>query len=104
MIADHIRSCAFLIADGVIPGNEGRGYVLRRIIRRAIRHGNKLGLPTPFFSQLVQPLITVMGDAYPELIPQAHIEKILSGRKSICPYFGTRFAFLARTNAQFGWG
>ncbi|MGM9452488.1 alanine--tRNA ligase [Legionella bozemanae] len=79
VIADHIRSCAFLIADGVIPGNEGRGYVLRRIIRRAVRHGNKLGLPTPFFSQLVVPLIKVMGDAYPELIQfKAHIEKILN--------------------------
>ena len=78
VIADHIRSCSFLIVDGVMPGNEGRGYVLRRIIRRAIRHGNKLGLPNPFFSQLVQPLIKVMGDAYPELIAsKAHIEKIL---------------------------
>lgn len=78
VIADHIRSCAFLITDGVIPGNEGRGYVLRRIIRRAVRHGNKLGLPTPFFAQLVQPLIEVMGDAYPELITaKAHLEKIL---------------------------
>ncbi|WP_298621818.1 alanine--tRNA ligase [uncultured Legionella sp.] len=78
VIADHIRSCSFLIADGVAPGNEGRGYVLRRIIRRAVRHGNKLGLPTPFFSQLVQPLIDVMGDAYPELISsKTHIEKIL---------------------------
>jgi alanyl-tRNA synthetase len=79
VIADHIRSCAFLIADGVIPGNEGRAYVLRRIIRRAIRHGNKLNLPTPFFSRLVKPLIVVMGDAYPELLKsQTHIEKILT--------------------------
>jgi alanyl-tRNA synthetase len=79
VIADHIRSCAFLIADGIIPGNEGRGYVLRRIIRRAVRHGNKLGLPTPFFSKLVQPLIDVMGDAYPELVSaKAHVEKILA--------------------------
>ncbi|KTD73619.1 alanine--tRNA ligase [Legionella tucsonensis] len=79
VIADHIRSCAFLIADGVIPGNEGRGYVLRRVIRRAVRHGNKLGLSTPFFSRLVEPLIKVMGDAYPELIKfKAHIEKILN--------------------------
>lgn len=78
VVADHIRSCAFLIADGVTPGNEGRGYVLRRIIRRAVRHGNKMGLPTPFFSQLVQPLIKVMGDAYPELAAnKVHIEKIL---------------------------
>jgi alanyl-tRNA synthetase len=78
VIADHIRSCAFLIADGVLPSNEGRGYVLRRIIRRAVRHGNKLGLPNPFFCQLVQPLIDVMGDAYPELIQSKdHIEKIL---------------------------
>lgn len=79
VIADHIRSCSFLIADGVMPGNEGRGYVLRRIIRRAVRHGNKLGLPNPFFAHLVQPLIDVMGDAYPELIAaKAHIEKILN--------------------------
>jgi alanyl-tRNA synthetase len=78
VIADHIRSCAFLIADGVVPGNEGRGYVLRRIIRRAVRHVNKLNLPTPFFSKLVEPLIAVMGDAYPELITsRAAIEKIL---------------------------
>lgn len=78
VIADHIRSCSFLIVDGVMPGNEGRGYVLRRIIRRAVRHGNKLGLPTPFFSQLIHPLIDVMGDAYPELVTsKSHIEKIL---------------------------
>lgn len=78
VIADHIRSCSFLIVDGVLPSNEGRGYVLRRIIRRAVRHGNKLGLPNPFFSKLVQPLIDVMGDAYPELInSKAHIERIL---------------------------
>jgi alanyl-tRNA synthetase len=67
VIADHIRACAFLIVDGVIPGNEGRGYVLRRIIRRAIRHGYKLGQKRPFFHRLVDDLVRVMGDAYPEL-------------------------------------
>lgn len=67
VIADHIRACSFLITDGVIPGSEGRGYVLRRIIRRAIRHGYKLGQKQPFFHQLVEDLSHVMGQAYPEL-------------------------------------
>ena len=67
VIADHIRSCAFLVADGVIPANEGRGYVLRRIIRRALRHGSKLGLNEPFFHKLVEPLDSIMGEACPEL-------------------------------------
>jgi alanyl-tRNA synthetase len=67
VIADHIRACSFLVVDGVIPGNEGRGYVLRRIIRRAIRHGYKLGQKHPFFHRLVDDLARVMGDAYPEL-------------------------------------
>ena len=67
VIADHIRSCAFLVADGVIPANEGRGYVLRRIIRRALRHGSKLGLNEPFFHKLVDPLDSIMGEACPEL-------------------------------------
>ncbi|WP_331346699.1 alanine--tRNA ligase [Cellvibrio sp. UBA7661] len=78
VIADHIRSCSFLISDGVLPSNEGRGYVLRRIIRRAIRHGNQLGQKQPFFHKLVKALAEVMGDAYPELHKnQAHIEKVL---------------------------
>jgi alanyl-tRNA synthetase len=67
VIADHIRACAFTVADGVIPGNEGRGYVLRRIARRAIRHGYKLGARKPFFHKLVAPLADEMGEAYPEL-------------------------------------
>jgi alanyl-tRNA synthetase len=67
VIADHIRACSFLIVDGVIPGNEGRGYVLRRIVRRAIRHGYKLGQKQPFFYRLVPDLDKAMGDAYPEL-------------------------------------
>ncbi|MFO0460031.1 MAG: alanine--tRNA ligase [Burkholderiales bacterium] len=67
VIADHIRACAFLIVDGVIPGSEGRGYVLRRIARRALRHGHKLGQTKPFFHRLVPDLVAAMGDAYPEL-------------------------------------
>ncbi|MBP7880115.1 MAG: alanine--tRNA ligase, partial [Acinetobacter sp.] len=67
VVADHARSCCFLIADGVNPSNEGRGYVLRRIIRRAVRHGNKLGATGTFFYKMLQPLIEAMGEAYPEL-------------------------------------
>jgi alanyl-tRNA synthetase len=67
VIADHIRACAFLVVDGVIPGNEGRGYVLRRIVRRAIRHGYKLGQKQPFFHRIVEDLDAAMGAAYPEL-------------------------------------
>ncbi|MDP5458527.1 alanine--tRNA ligase [Alishewanella sp. SMS8] len=78
VIADHIRSCAFLIIDGVMPSNEGRGYVLRRIIRRAVRHGNKLGAKGAFFYKLVAALAAQMGEAYPELLTkQAIIEKAL---------------------------
>ncbi|MGE4356603.1 alanine--tRNA ligase [Halothiobacillus sp.] len=78
VLADHIRSCAFLIVDGVRPGNEGRDYVLRRIIRRAARHGHKLGVNEPFFYRLVAPLVEVMGAAYPELADaQAEVERVL---------------------------
>jgi len=78
VVADHIRSCSFLLADGVIPSNEGRGYVLRRIIRRAIRHGNKLGFKKPFFYQLAEVLEKEMGNAYPELTKtKSNIERVL---------------------------
>ncbi len=78
VIADHIRACAFLVSDGVIPGNAGRGYVLRRIVRRAIRHGYKLGQTKPFFYKLVPELVTQMGAAYPEFAKQqAAITEVL---------------------------
>ena len=78
VIADHIRSCAFLVVDGVLPSNEGRGYVLRRIIRRAARHGHQLGCKTPFFYQLVATLDQEMGKAYPELHQhREHVERVL---------------------------
>ena len=78
VIADHIRSCAFLVVDGVLPSNEGRGYVLRRIIRRAARHGHQLGCKKPFFYKLVATLDQEMGDAYPELRKhREHVERVL---------------------------
>ncbi|MBT2341875.1 MULTISPECIES: alanine--tRNA ligase [Pseudomonas] len=82
VVADHIRSCGFLIADGVLPSNEGRGYVLRRIIRRACRHGNKLGAKGSFFYQIVAALAAEMGEAFPELkAQQAHIERVLKAEE-----------------------
>lgn len=82
VIADHIRSCAFLVNDGVLPANEGRGYVLRRIIRRAIRHGHQLGAKEEFFYKLVAPLVQVMGEAYPELAKnQLSIETALKAEE-----------------------
>jgi alanyl-tRNA synthetase len=79
VIADHIRACAFLVVDGVLPSNEGRGYVLRRIIRRAIRHGYQLGIKEPFFWRLVETLEQQMGEAYPELVKaRGHVERVLS--------------------------
>jgi len=72
VIADHIRACSFLIADGVLPSNEGRGYVLRRIIRRAVRYGHKVGQKKPFFHKMVKALAGEMGEAYPELVAQQH--------------------------------
>ncbi len=82
VIADHIRATSFLVADGVIPSNEGRGYVQRRIIRRAIRHGYKLGQKTPFFHKMVHDLVEQMGDAYPKLKEQeAHITSVLKAEE-----------------------
>ncbi|WP_024681436.1 alanine--tRNA ligase [Pseudomonas syringae] len=82
VVADHIRSCSFLIADGVLPSSEGRGYVLRRIIRRACRHGNKLGAKGSFFYQIVAALVAEMGSAFPELVQQqSHIERVLKGEE-----------------------
>lgn len=79
VIADHIRSCAFLIVDGVVPSNEGRGYVLRRIVRRAVRHGYQLGVKDVFFYKLVSSLAAVMGEAYPELVEkQSVVERVLN--------------------------
>lgn len=78
VIADHIRACSFLVVDGVIPGSEGRGYVLRRIIRRALRHGYKLGQTKPFFHRMVQDLVQEMGEAYPELAEaKSRVEQVL---------------------------
>ncbi len=78
VIADHVRSCAFLVTDGVVPSNEGRGYVLRRIVRRAIRHGHRLGARDPFFWRMVAALDAEMGDAYPELRRRrAQVERVL---------------------------
>ena len=78
VLADHIRSCAFMIVDGVLPSNEGRGYVLRRIIRRAVRHGNKLGAQGTFFHKMVGELVQQMGQAYPELVAkQGEVERVL---------------------------
>ena len=78
VIVDHIRACSFLIVDGVIPGNEGRSYVLRRIMRRAIRHGKKLKINEPFFYKLLEPLAKEMGEAYPALLSQKEqIEDII---------------------------
>ncbi|PWE47607.1 alanine--tRNA ligase [Pseudomonas prosekii] len=82
VVSDHIRSCGFLIADGVLPSNEGRGYVLRRIIRRACRHGNKLGATGSFFYKIVAALVAEMGDAFPELKQQqANIERVLKAEE-----------------------
>lgn len=83
VIADHIRACCFTVADGVVPGNEGRGYVLRRIIRRAVRHGYKMGAREPFMHRLVAALVAEMGDAYPELVrDRQRIEAVLKGEES----------------------
>jgi alanyl-tRNA synthetase len=86
VIADHIRACSFTVLDGVIPGNAGRGYVLRRITRRAIRHGYKLGARQPFFYRLVSRLATEMGHAYPDLIVQKEkITEVLKQEETLVP-------------------
>ncbi|MDC0237838.1 alanine--tRNA ligase, partial [Gammaproteobacteria bacterium] len=96
VISDHIRSAAFLIADGVVPGNEERNYVLRRIIRRALRHGNKLNIREPFFHRLVEPLVNSMGDAYPLLSEEkVRIEKtLLSEEERFAETLGQGMAIL----------
>jgi alanyl-tRNA synthetase len=96
VISDHIRSAAFLIADGVIPGNEERNYVLRRIIRRALRHGNKLNIREPFFHRLVEPLVNTMGEAYPLLSEEkVRIEKtLLSEEERFADTLGQGMAIL----------
>ena len=92
VIADHIRACSFLIVDGVIPGNEGRGYVLRRIVRRAIRHGYKLGQKSRFSIKLVADLAKAMGEAYPELAKakRSRDADIETGRRALCRDAGKR--------------
>lgn len=101
VIADHIRACSFLIVDGVIPDNEGRGYVLRRIIRRAIRHGYKLGKKQPFFYQLVEDLTELMGQAYPELI-NAKIQVVATLKKEEERFGETLVSGMQRFEAMAG--
>src|SRR5438105_15582203 len=85
VIADHIRASTFLVVDGVLPSNEGRGYVLRRIIRRAIRHGYKLGMQQPFFHKLVPVLADQMGEAYPDLVRGSdHTQRVLGTEAGRC--------------------
>ncbi len=101
VLADHIRACSFLIADGIIPGNEGRGYVLRRIIRRAIRHGYKLGARAAFFHKLLPDLVAEMGDAYPELKQnQSRISEVL--RQEEERFFATIEHGMANLEAELG--
>jgi alanyl-tRNA synthetase len=102
VIADHIRSAAFLIVDGVTPSNEGRGYVLRRIIRRGLRHGHKLGSRTPFFHRLVAPLAEEMGEAYPVLVEhqQRVVELLLSEEKKFAETLANGMELLDQTIEQ----
>jgi len=104
VIADHIRSCSFLVADGVLPSNEGRGYVLRRIIRRAIRHGHRLGMKDLFFHKLVRSLADVMGEAYPELIEQQpRIENaLLEEERQFARTLANGMTILERAIAELG--
>ena len=83
VVAEHTRAATFLISDGVVPGNEGRGYVLRRVLRRAARFGRKLGMKDPFIYQLTDTICRIMGDRYPELIEkQKHIEKVVCAEET----------------------
>jgi alanyl-tRNA synthetase len=104
VIADHIRACSFLIADGVVPSNEGRGYVLRRIARRAMRHGHKFGASPVFFAQLVPVLARTMGEAYPELVTrQAQITEVLAREgEQFARTMATGMALLEEAIARLG--
>ncbi|MGD8682123.1 MAG: alanine--tRNA ligase, partial [Lysobacterales bacterium] len=102
VIADHIRACAFLIVDGVLPSRDGRGYVLRRIIRRAVRHGYKLGMKEPFFHRMVQPLVEQMGDAYPDLRQKADMvgQTLLEEEERFARTLDTGMGILRNVMAQ----
>ena len=104
VIADHIRACAFLIADGVVPSRDGRGYVLRRVIRRAVRHGYKLGVKQPFFHKMVAALAAEMGDAYPELIRKGELieNTLLEEEQRFSRTLDTGMGILKNVMAQLG--
>ena len=104
MIADHIRASSFLIVDGVLPSNEGRGYVLRRIIRRAVRHGYQLGQAQPFFYKIVPALVATMGEAFPELARAAEqVQRVLKQEEErFAETLSRRHAAVRRAHARAG--